>query len=207
MRAVDDWCLGQRIDCAYLLAEVDDQVTCDMAHAHGFRLVDVRVTLEADDSPVPSRPTIAPLVRPARGDDVESLMAIARDNHRHTRFYADGRFDPRRCDDLYAFWISESCRGRADRVFVIDINGSPAGYLTCHLDGKTGHIGLVAVAAAYRGRGAGLALVESARRWFAEQGADRVTVVTQARNAAGLKLYQRAGMTVRLIQLWFHKWW
>jgi len=51
------------------------------------------------------------------------------------------------------------------------------------------------------------ALVESARRWCAEQGADRVTVVTQARNAAGLRLYQRAGMTGRLIQLWFHKWW
>ena len=47
----------------------------------------------------------------------------------------------------------------------------------------------------------------SGRRWFADHGVGRVSVVTQARNAAGLRLYQRAGMTVQSIQLWFHKWW
>jgi dTDP-4-amino-4,6-dideoxy-D-galactose acyltransferase len=209
MGAVEEWCANQRIECAYLLADVGDQPTHELAQAHGFRLVDLRVTL-ATETAAPAMDLSqadGPLVRLARADDVESLEAIARESHRETRFYTDGHFDRRRCDEMYELWIAKSCRGWADRVFVVDVGGSAAGYLTCHLRDRIGEIGLVAVGAASRGRGAGAALTDSALRWFADQGADHVSVVTQARNAAALRLYQRAGMTVRSIQLWFHKWW
>jgi GNAT superfamily N-acetyltransferase len=208
MRAVEEWCADQRIDCVHLLAGVDDQPACEMAQANGFRLVDVRVTLETMAMALPreARRIDVPAVRPARADDVELLKAIARESHRDTRFYVDGKFDHHRCDQLYELWIARSCNGWADRVFVAEVDGSPVGYMTCHLHARSGRIGLVAVRAASRGRGAGSALIDCARQWFQQEGADRVSVVTQARNAAGLRLYQRAGLTVRAIELWFHKW-
>ena len=208
MAAADAWCADHRIDCVYLLADANDQSTCDNAQAHGFRLVDVRVTLEAvpSASATPMPRTDGPMIRPVRADDVERLEAIARESHRDTRFYMDGHFNRSRCDEMYELWIAKSCRGWAERVFVAEIDGDPAGYLTCHLHDRAGRIGLVAVSAARRGEGAGSALVQTARRWFADQGAMRVSVVTQGRNPMALRLYQRAGMNVTSIQLWFHKW-
>ena len=202
--AVDEWCASHGVACAYLLAGADDQATCDVVQSSGFRLVDVRVTLESVGAPSP--PSTGPTVRAARPEDVETLKAIARDSHRDSRFYADGRFDRRRCDELYEVWIAKSCSGWADRVFVAEGDGRAVGYVTCHLRQDEGQIGLVGVSAASRRQGIGRAMIDEARRWFAQQGRGRVSVVTQGRNASGLLMYQRAGMIVRSIQLAFHKW-
>jgi ribosomal protein S18 acetylase RimI-like enzyme len=208
-RATEEWCIQQQVDCAYLLIDVSDHAACAVAQARGFRLVDVRVTLETV-APAPRvLPVRAdrPVVRLAERGDVETLKAIAHESHRDTRFYVDERFDRRRCDDLYEHWIARSCDGWADRVFVVDAGGVPAGYLTCHLRDRVGQIGLVAVGPAARAQGAGSALVNAALTWYADHGVDHVSVVTQAHNQAALRLYQRAGMTVQRIQLWFHRWW
>lgn len=201
---VDEWCRRERVDCAYLMLDVDDQAGCDAAHAGGFRLVDVRVTLESgrvDDAVVEPG-----LIRTAVESDIAALKAIARVSHRATRFYADGRFPLDRCDALYELWIEKSCAGWADVVFVADAGAGPIGYLTCHRRDREGQIGLVGVDSASRGHGSGRALLAAAHRWFAAVGCDRVSVATQARNAPGLRLYQSAGMTVRQLQLWFHRW-
>jgi dTDP-4-amino-4,6-dideoxy-D-galactose acyltransferase len=204
---LDAQCAHAGVECLYLLADVDDQPSCDAAAANGFRLVDIRMTL---DTTAPGAhlggDDRAPLVRAATTDDVARLKAITRDCFRHTRFYADGGFDRRRCDAMYELWIEKSCLGWADRVFTVDAGDRSAGYVSCHLRDGVGQIGLFAVGAESRGHGTGASLIGAAMRWFADRGAESVFVVTQARNAAALKIYQRAGMTVRSMQLWFHKW-
>ena len=47
---------------------------------------------------------------------------------------------------------------------------------------------------------------ESALDWFATQGVEKVTVVTQGRNGAAQRLYQRCGFVTGSIHLWYHKW-
>jgi dTDP-4-amino-4,6-dideoxy-D-galactose acyltransferase len=205
-RAVMDWC-QTAVDCGYLLADAADQAAIDAAQAHGFRLIDVRLTLETslagrDRVEVPSSAT----VRTAAARDLERLQAIARVSHRDTRFYIDGRFDRSRCDAMYELWITKSCSGWADHVVVAEVGGQAAGYVTCHRRGDAGEIGLVAVADAHRGAGLGMAMTLAALRWFYDNGATRISVVTQARNAAGLRLYQRAGFAVRDVELSFHRW-
>jgi dTDP-4-amino-4,6-dideoxy-D-galactose acyltransferase len=209
MCTVDEWCAEHGVECAYLLIDSSDQPTCALAQTSGFKLVDVRVTPECalSRSAVQGVPAAGPVVRVAKADDLEQLEVIAGESHRETRFYMDGRFDKRRCDDLYRLWIAKSCRGWADRVLVVEMEGSVVGYLTCHLNDRSGRIGLVAVSTSSRGKGAGSALMDAAHCWFREANADRISVVTQGRNSASLRLYQRAGMTVTSIQLWFHKWW
>lgn len=205
--AVERWCACERVECVYLLVDADDQSAIDVAQSRGFRLVDLRVTLEVNGSPAPiAAGTLEVRVRVASETDVDELAAIARESHRSSRFYADDHFDRRRCDELYEVWITKSCRGWADRVFVAELAGAPVGYLTCHRRTDEGQIGLVGVHAACRARGAGAALIAEARRWFAVQGMSRVSVVTQGRNTAALRFYQKAGFTVRLIQFWYHKW-
>lgn len=193
------------IDCLYYLAEAADLASIHAAEAGGFRLADVRLTL---GRPLEAAPACPADVAPWRSDDLEALVAIARVSHRDTRFYADAGFPRDRADALYELWIRKSCTTAwADEVLVAREGDRPLGYVACHLDpGGAGRIGLLAVAEAARGRGLGRALNAAALAWFAGQGCARATVVTQGRNTAALRAYERAGFTVEQVQLWLHRW-
>jgi ribosomal protein S18 acetylase RimI-like enzyme len=69
-----------------------------------------------------------------------------------------------------------------------------------------GNIGLFAVAEAERGRGHGSRLLDAALAWFATYDLERVNVVTQGRNAAAQRIYQRAGFLTVDTRHWYHFW-
>lgn len=204
LRAVDEWAAAEQIDCLYFLADSGDAHTAHVAEEGGFRLMDLRVELRraaAGDE------TLAGL-REAVPDDADQLRAIARASHGVTRFYSDPNFPDERCDDLYDVWITRSLEGWAAGVLVAEADGRPAGYVSCHLadGGREGSIGLIAVDAAVRGGKLGVQLAAGAAAWCRERGAEQMSVVTQGRNVAGLRTFQRAGFLVDSVALWFHKW-
>lgn len=203
------WCSQNSVECLYFLAEVDDPGTIRLAEDHGFRQVDIRVTLERrlDRVPAPQEGSRGGVIRPSAPGDVPALRALARISHHDSRFYYDPNFPEARCDDLYATWIERSCEGYADAVLVADEAGSVAGYVSCHLaEAGGGSIGLFAVSPAYHGVGVGRALLSESLRWFAARGVGRVTVVTQGRNCRAQRLYQRGGFVSRSLLLWYHRW-
>jgi ribosomal protein S18 acetylase RimI-like enzyme len=91
-------------------------------------------------------------------------------------------------------------------VLVAVADGTPAAYVTCHLKGDEAQIGLVGVSAQQLGRGLGTKLVQQFFSWSRQQNARRVTVVTQGRNLAAQRLYQRNGFVTASLQLWYHRW-
>lgn len=206
--SVIEWCGREGVECAYLLLDADDQASCDAALAQCFRLVDLRVTLDILVSQVTVIAQTSPLVnvRSAVLSDINLLKALARVSHRDTRFYTDGKFNRERCDELYAVWIDNSCGGWAECVFVAEISGVLAGYITCHKNAVNGQIGLIAVDETFRHRGVGVSLGIEACRYFVNLGIERVSVVTSGRNAVALAFYQKLGFSVSSIQLSFHKW-
>ncbi len=211
--AIDDWCRQRGIRCLYFLAAADDPQTPPVAEAAGYRFVDVRVTFGRRGAPAVTgsrgREADSPTLRLSRPEDLPTLRQIARESYRDTRFYFDRRFPRPLCDQLYETWIERSCAGYADAVLVAEAAGAPAGFISCHLEKgerTTGNIGLVGVHAQQRGRGLGQVLVDASLAWFGERGVDQVTVVTQARNLAAQRLYQRCGFLTQQVQLWFHRW-
>jgi len=203
LAAIVAWCRAEAIDCLYFLADSGDPATAVLAEEAGFRLVDLRVTLEGVSARL-DPPEVVSSIRPARVDDVPELRRIAAVSHHDSRFYADPHFDRGRCDELYATWIEKSCR--QDMVLVAEHEGRPAGYISCVLSGSIGEIGLLAVGAAAQGRGLGGALVGAGLRWLVDQGAARVRVVTQGRNTRAQRLYQAHGLLTHSIGIWFHHW-
>ncbi len=228
---VNAWCRAEGIRCLYFLARSDSPITIRNAQYHGFNLVDLRLTLErkveqASRLPPPGSGAI----RPACPHDVPAVQTIARPEHRDTRFFSDPHFPQRLAQELYATWIKLECEGRAQQVFVAapgtnspgsgtspesasraTLDGSlasPVGYISCHFDAgrRTGQIGLIAVSGEFQGKGLGRALVQRALDWFAAQGAQSVSVVTQGRNIPAQRLYQGCGFASASMQLWFHKW-
>lgn len=210
MIAINAWCADHAIECLYFLADSDHAPTIRLAEDNGFRLVDIRVTLQcrtADWQPraVVSRPSEG-CVRPMIPSDVPALQAIARKSHTDTRFYFDGHFPLETCGALYELWIKRSCEGQADHVLVAEQNGQPVGYFSCHRQGAQGQVGLVGMSAEAHGKGLGQYLTQRAMQWFVEQDVESVDVVTQGRNIAAQRLYQRCGFLIRSVQLWYHKW-
>lgn len=200
------WSRHEAPDCLYFLADVDD-ATIRLAEQHHFRLVDIRVTLAAQISDTNAANWKPDRVREAVAEDVPALSEIAGRSHRDTRFYQDGGFPRRLCDEMYRVWIQKSCRGYADVVLVAEHDSRPAGYISCHLkqDG-IGQIGLVGVDDGARNLGLGRQLVRSALRWFRERETREVTVVTQGNNIAAQRLYQSSGFLTSAVQLWYHLW-
>jgi dTDP-4-amino-4,6-dideoxy-D-galactose acyltransferase len=208
---VDTWCGQHKVCCLYFLARSDDSGTTRLAEDNRFQLVDIRMTLackipgSADNG---SQSPSTTLVRRAHPKDLNALQAIARESYHATRFYYDTNFPSYMSGLLYETWLKLSCEGYADAVFVANYEGAPAGYVSCHLDAeqRAGRIGLLGVNNKARGQGIGQKLVLSALDWFAMQGVQEVSVVTQGRNCAAQHLYQRCGFLTHTVQLWYHKW-
>ena len=196
------WCREHRIDCMYLLADADAGY---IAAEGGFLLTDIRVRLEV---PVlsPAKKAECRDVRPFQPADLPAISEIAAASHHDSRFYYDPRFPRAKCDELYRTWIRRSAEGWANAVFVAEAEGQPVGYISCHLSGTDGSIGLIAVDANARGRGVGRQLVQTALDYFRDQEMRRALVVTQARNLASQRLYQTCGFITESVQLWFHHW-
>lgn len=200
------WCVANRIECLYLLADSYDSQTARLAETNEFLLADVRMTFERMlGEMTPLMPTSV-IVRLAREQDLGALRAIAQTGHRDTRFYFDRHFDRAKCDLLYESWIENSFRGFAEAVLVAEVDGSPVGYITGHHRGDEAQIGLMGVAEGHQGAGLGSILVKHFLSWAAKEGAVRANVTTQGRNVRAQRLYQRAGFVTSSCQLWYHRW-
>jgi ribosomal protein S18 acetylase RimI-like enzyme len=193
----------QQIDCLYLLAAVDDDRLLECAQRQGFIVRDIRMELE---QPVLGDADIKHGLRHATPSDLARLAPIARERVRGTRFFADPGFLSTACQELYVAWLRRGVAKIPGRITLMPADAS--GFVVCHLDRKTatGAIELIAVAAGAEGRGIGSALVAGAGRLFAEASLERATVVTQGRNLAGQRLYQRHGYRTSSVHLWLHRW-
>lgn len=205
-----DSCKEAEIDCLYFLADAGDQASILELQRHGFLFVDIRATLErkVPDSSTPQSKKGA-ITRPSRVDDLEALAAIARDSFTSTRFFADPFLDTEKAATMYQIWLAKSITtDYADQVLVAEVNRKSVGFVTCHLDrhSSEGKISLVALASSARGKGLSQTMVLQALEWFRDQGMKRVSVVTQGRNVAAQRSYQRCGFVTRSTELWFHKW-
>lgn len=199
------WCRNARIDCLYFLATPEDQ-TITLAEGAGFHLVDVRILLQMSVANGVSLETHDPELRQYHETDIPKLRELAASSYQRTRFYNDRRFPEEKCDELYATWIEQACRGYADMVLVSPNDDDPTGFITCDLSGTHGKIGLVGVAPAAHGQGVGKRLLAGALDWFAVSSADTVSVVTQGTNISAQRLYQGAGFRTQSVDLWYHLW-
>lgn len=145
-----------------------------------------------------------------RGEDVPGLVEIAEELSGWSRFAFDPLFGPEQARRLYREWIDVSVAGRADEIVVARVDDRCVGCVTCRLEHGSNHrrgrIELVGVARGAAGQGIGTAMLRRAFQWFSRQATARVDVVTQGRNVAALRFYQRLGFRIREVELLYHGW-
>jgi GNAT superfamily N-acetyltransferase len=205
--AIGDWCRDQGVRCLYFLAEPDDAETSDVARAHGFAPVDVRLTLRHDLDAIPEpAPPVA--IREARTEDVPALRRLAARSHHASRFYRDPGFPRERCDALYATWIEEGIRDARRWVHVPEIDGDAAGYqlITPAAPGGIARMDLLAIDEAHHGKGLGRTFLCSELRRARSGGASAVETAIQESNRRALRAHLAVGFSPSRREVWHHKW-
>ena len=212
IRLVIDWCDEQSIDCLYFLSTADDLETVRIAEDHGFRLVEIRFTLERSlkDWDPETRPRSAEniLIRPAVFEDIPDLQEIARQSYVDSRFYFDKNFSSKLWGDYYATWVKKSCEGGADLALTAVMDNRTVGYITGLVDQQTnqGIYELTGVSESERRSGVGQELFRSGLDWYVRHAIDYLRVATQGRNIKTQRMIQRHGFLSKSCQFYFHKW-
>lgn len=206
-------CAEEKVDCLYYLCDCHDRQSVKLAELFGFDFVDVRITFsttvcQGQRTVLDEQKEKIISVRPAEARDINCLLRIAGDSYKHSRYFFDGRFPLAKCKQFYQDWISKSVTGGFDDiVLVAEINEVVVGYISCKRDTRnSGRIGLVGVDKGFQGKGVGFKLIDAALKWFADIGVPKVSVVTQGRNIAAQRLYQRCGFITDKTEVWYHKW-
>jgi ribosomal protein S18 acetylase RimI-like enzyme len=206
---IDDWCLDQGIRCLYFLADADDAETARVAAGHGYRVVDIRVTVRHSMEGLSQLP-VSPLVTVREADEGELgyLRLLAARSHRGSRFYFDGGFPRERCDLLYEAWVERGFRDPDRTLHVAIVDREPAGYMVFAPLGpeREGHGELGAVDERHRERGVGVALHVAMLRTLASRGAVSHLGVLSARNLAVIRLHETLGFQTERVEVWHHKW-
>jgi len=207
IKQAETWSACNRIRCLYFLAHPDDMLTTRLAEEHGFQLVDLRLTFECKiTAPLLS---MVDFLHPLLPEEMPALERLARAGFTHSRFFHDTGFPRERAEALYEVWIKRDFQDPSSIVLVAaSAGGSPHGFISCRLEPgqEVASVGLIGVSAEGRGKGTGKALLNGALTWAGEHGATRLEVVTQGRNIAAQRLYQRGGFLIRFLELWYHKW-
>lgn len=140
--------------------------------------------------------------------DVAAVMAITGEAIRTSHLHADPRLPAERTRALYAVWATNDVTGRAQQTIVARAGRSLIGYLAVvaapAAAPTTARIDLVAVAADWRGRGAGAALIAGFVDWLGDRPIT-ATVGTQTRNPAR-RLYARCGFVPTATHVTYHLW-
>lgn len=199
------------IDCLYYLADCHHPSSIQLAEKYGFHFVDIRLTfeynLQKSRAFKEQKASHIYSIQPSKLSDILQLRNIAQNSYIHSRYYFDQNFPQDRLEAFYTEWIEKSCHGYANIVLVATEKDLVLGYITCHIISDfIGSIQLVGVSEKARGKGVGKAIVNAALNWFSAHGIKKVEVVTQGRNYAAQRLYQRSGFVTKSTQIWYHKW-
>lgn len=190
------------VRCLTALVGTDRTDVVRAAEAVGFRCYDVRVEL---DRPVGAGSAKVPQIRQASESDLSILEPIARTRFTSSRFFADPNFPDDRAGELYVAWLR---RGLIAEDRLLLTTAERDGFVVCHLADKTkvGTVDLIAVAHGAERSGRGAELIAGAEAGFEQAGLERARVITQGRNLAAQRLYQRHGYRSCGVALWFHRW-
>jgi GNAT superfamily N-acetyltransferase len=185
---------------------VDTLVTSTLASRR-----EARRSAGATPEPAPEpRPGPGPGLRIEHHDrladpaDIAAVAAITGEAIRTSHLHADPRLPAERTRALYAAWATNDVTGRAQQTIVARDGHALIGYLTVVATPDAAMIDLVAVAAAWRGRGAGASLITGFIDWLGDRNV-LATVGTQAGNPA-LRLYARCGFVPTATHVTYHLW-
>ncbi len=132
-----------------------------------------------------------PEVIEATMDHLNELQQLASSVFEDTRFYNDTVIPIEKANKIYEVWIENSLKKTAaDKTFIWYENNTILGFITIQLKG---HIPLVGVSKAARGKGIAKKMVQATINEFKKHNVPLVEIETQMANIPAIRAYQANG--------------
>lgn len=200
----------EKLNLLEYLCDCHDKESVLECEKNGYSFVDIRLTFERTISDnIQTPPNTEYGVRKGRESDIPHLKEIATDIYIQSRYYFDQSFDTDKVQLFYLNWVEKAVRGDFDDfAYVLTANDIPIGFCTIKLGRHgTAAISLFGLDKNYGGKGLGkYLLMTSLSKLKLEYDINYIEVVTQGRNYAAQRLYQKCGFVTKSTQLWYHKW-
>lgn len=183
-----------------------DVVWRDALEQAGFQHIEQEVQFCFTLS-VPSVLSLPPSrIRVADEHDLAELSQLCGQAFRQSRFRPP-YFSLAEQQRFYQTWIEHAIDGQFDHLCFIERNdqGQLNGTISLRRVEKGVRIGLLAVDTACQRQGVAHRLLNEAKRWSIEQGADRLWVCTQRSNHAAIACYLAEGAQQCDSQDWFYR--
>lgn len=196
---------GAGIQCLYWLTK--QHVASIFVPSTLIKVLDTRVEYKRvlTDATNESEPDS---IRVAKRQDLTAVLRLAATSHTNTRFYEDDWFPTEQAGSLYSLWIEKATSDPDQVVFVSGPPGQPVAYISCgpSTELNAAAVGLVAVASDQQRQGHGQRLVAAGIAWARKRSFDHLKVVTQGRNVAARRLYERNRFDLVDERTWVHLW-
>ena len=190
---------------AYTKVDPENVAAIQTLEERGFRLVDTNIQL-AHQGPRRAFSGGAFRVRFAEKSLNDPSRAgvekIAEESFSVTRFHLDPRVPRATANRIKREWVANFYHGRRGDFLVVaeTESGEPAGFLQGLLSGGQAVIDLIATGPAFRGKGAGKAMVD----YLLQERTEPSVVGTQLANRGSLRFYQDLGYRVQSAKYVLH---
>jgi dTDP-4-amino-4,6-dideoxy-D-galactose acyltransferase len=195
---------AEGFDLLYAFSDVSIELADYMGFVSEAKLVDRKVVYEIglSNKNFESKGLIGvELTEPSH-----ELECLAYESGKYSRFFLDKRFSESDFHRLYFQWIKKSLsKELADKVFVVEDEGSFVGMVTLKLD-KIAQIGLIAVDSNFQGKGYGKMLIQHCFYEAAMANCESLVVPTQFENRQACRFYEKCGFLVQSITHIYHFW-
>ena len=191
------------------LCDCHDKRSVSLAEKNGFQFKDIRLTYENKLSDYQKKSDYIDLkFSLATEDHIPTLRIISKDIYKDSRYYFDANFEKNKVIEFYLLWIEKDIKGKFyDECFILEIDNEIVGFCTVkYQNDELAYIGLVGVSTNHSGKGIGSKLMSCFIDEMFSRGIKKVRVVTQGRNYAAQRLYQKVGFVSHSTELWYHKW-
>ncbi len=209
-RHISKFLRREKIDVVEYLCNCHDRESVLVSEQNGYSFVDMRLTFERPlHEPVMTALRANLVMRKANIGDVPVLKCIGTDIYKHSRYYFDDNFSQEKVIEFYQGWIEKAVLGQFDDFAYVLCDGQgPIGFCTVKKIGRhSARFGLVGVDSKRSGEGLAKILIDNALvKLQQEEAVGHIEVVTQGRNYAAQRLYQRCGFVTKKTELWYHKW-
>lgn len=187
-----------------------DAFSVEIAEKNNYSFVDIRLTLEQtiNEKNFIKDDRKDLVVRRANESDIETLIECGKDLYSTSRYYYDNNFNIEKLNEFYSSWISKAVLGTFDDYcYALCKDDLPIGFCSIKINKfNTASIGVLGINQNFSHLGFGRYMLNKVIQALFHDGVSYIDVVTQGRNYAAQRLYQRCGFITKSSELWYHKW-
>ena len=175
---------------------------------NGYQFVEETIRPQISDiqkNGMDYRPLMKYPMRRVHLEQLKEIQDIAYSTFKFDRYHLDGRFDPEKASERYAYWVNNSYNDGED-ILYLDYNGNSAGFSVINISRDKAYLGLIGLDTAYKGKGLGISLFSATCQYIKDKGVKEVSTTASLNNISALNMYAQCGFRFRDPVYVLHKW-